>query len=321
MKGMAYLQCFALLAGAGILTVVATFSCSTDQAMRTAVENTQPNVAPTSQEVSIESVRLASLRSDTIAQLTAKGLPPAAPPRKKVFEQTAKQSTPEVVRDLGNFFAMANCSNRNTGHPLEDVARWAATIPPNVKVARLIEEGRKAPEDISALIRAEIARCLDGYDKKRDARDEVFIRYVRNEGPAPSIGENDKLYETTRCYSDPLYEYNRIHYVVYSGLYILANIERPDEQLLRQWLALRKAKNTECLAMDAWLVLAFRKSPGVETMKMSAWNSPWLHNDPFILMAKVDASSLPTFNVLAIPSEPFEDEVIAKILDGFREKK
>jgi hypothetical protein len=315
----------ALLGGTGILVFAYTFSCSTANS-KSLIVTTQSAQGPT-QPKDLTEVRPIEMPLDTMSKLLAKGLPPASPPRRKVFEQTAKQSTKEVVRDLGSFFALANCCNRDTGYGVEDIARWAVTIPPNVKVARLIEEGRKSPDEISSLLRAEIAHVLQDYEKKRDARDVRFRSYLQGLTPGPSIKENDDLYEKTRCYSDALYEYERIHYLVYSGFYVLVNIERMDEPLLRHWLSLHKAKGTECPAMDAWLVTTLHKTPAtalenvkaprINKTKISVWNAPWSHNDQMLLMADVDSIDLPSIEVLEIPREPFANDVIHRILDEF----
>jgi hypothetical protein len=299
---------------------------------------TKPSVA--SQEHSPDANPLEGLAvpASTAEQLAAKGLPLMSPPRKKAYLQTVHQSTEEVVADLGNFFTLSNSGDRNVQHPLGDMARWSALIPTNVKVLRLIEEGRQNPDAVAPLLRAALAECLANYDRARDVRVARLKQYQRGEIPNPVLSEDDPQYERTKKYQDPFYEFDRLHYVMYASLYVLANIDRLGDsgQLLGDWLARKKPDKCECKPMDAWLVDQYFRTaggPGAErhrditkqaqiagrSKKAAAWNAPWSLEDPMILATGVNMADVKTLDVLDLPPQlPLDEEATDQVLSNFK---
>ncbi len=172
----------------------------------------------------------------------------------RAHQRTAGQSTAEVVADLGEFFTKANTCGRNTHHALSDLEGWALTIPCNVKVRRLIEDGRRDGDGVARLLRDGLEEAGRSYAMKSDAREGRLGRYRSGEVGHPGISEDDAHYARHREYEDPVFELDRVHYVFYAGLYVLANIDRLDTRTLASWLGRDKPMAVACPKMDAWLV-------------------------------------------------------------------
>jgi len=253
----------------------------------------------------------------TMEQIQMKGMPITPPLRRKAYLQTADQTTQEVVRDLGNFFTIANSNHFMTGTFLANIRRWHEIILPNIKVARLIQEGREKPEVIGDLLRAEIRTTLEDFDRVREEREVYIQRIRRGEVRPPDLAENDSYYNEHRRYSDLYFEYDRCHDLIYMSLCILANIGQLDESTLAAWIRTKKAVRCDCPAMDVWLIRFLQKSAPKSTYspevsqilekvpfgkcRISTWTAAWSVNDPMLMMAEIDVSDLPTLEVAEIP--------------------
>ena len=178
---------------------------------------------------------------------------PLSPPE-RAYQQTSRQSTSQVVADLGNLFVKANSCNRETHYALSDLQGWALTIPCNVKVRRLIEEGRQNPRHVAALIEIGLDEAIDAYPGALRDYQRRIERYRKGSGQHGSLPENDPTYARSRTYDDPLFELPRLHYVIYASLYVLANIDGLDDDVLRPWLALEPSLDVRCMELDAWFV-------------------------------------------------------------------
>jgi len=159
-----------------------------------------------------------------------------------------------------------------------------------------------------------------------------------NDGPSGRGGLYGYYYIRNK---NPLSEMNRVHYVVYSSFYVLANIDRlKAPQLLADWIQKKKPRRINCPDMDAWLIDCYFNLSNTDDSvfagkhreltkdeqlsgahrKMSRWNALWdIHH--FLLAARnVDVSDIQTIKVLDIPQRlPVEDLVVEQIISNFLE--
>ena len=178
-------------------------------------------------------------RVTTEADLTAKGFPRMSNPRKFCYTQTAAQSTAEVVADLGNHPVMELCYLMQGGGNISmpnQILHCHCKVMPNIKVIRLIEEGRNDPATVSSLLEDAIRQCLTDYDKDLQGWNEAR---ARGEGFFGG-GDNDEYYNKHRKYECPQMEFRRINHVANMSLYILANIGQLDADLLAEWIQKKK---------------------------------------------------------------------------------
>ena len=260
--------------------------------------------------------------SSTVQDLIRKGLPIISNPRKLSYTQTAAESTAEVVADLGNGMIMSYCylgrSGSNISMPNE-LLHYSERIMPNIKVIRLIEEGRNDPAKVSSLLKDAVRQCLENYDKDVKGWHESRAR-----GESPSgTGDNEEYYNKNRKYECPQMEFRRINYVANMSLYILANIGQLDADLLAKWIEKEKPQLYDCRDMDLWLVDAYFRQDsqsssdvadqhktltkginiaGHKTIQ-SKWNAIWDIHDRMFKAARIDTSDIKTIETLGIPPQ------------------
>jgi hypothetical protein len=270
-----------------------------------------------------------------------KGFPLMSNPRKAAYAQTAQQTTPEVVADLGNEMTIGYCALDIdlVGDPW-DIARYYRAISRHIKVMRLIEEGRQNPDMVSQLLRDAIRECMSVYNEVWQARNVEWPRLVRGQVVGSGrTGDNDEYYNTHRRYQSAVVEFDRLHKVAYSALYILANIGRLDGQLLAEWIQKEKHPQHVCTDMDVFLVDCYYKQVpdsseaakkhaaltegfniSGEKVRQSAWNALWdVHH--FLLAAKkVNLSDIKTIEVIKIPvrlAEGLDEKTKDQIINNF----
>jgi len=283
----------------------------------------------------------------TVQDLMDKGFPLMENPRKAAYTQTAQQSTPEVVSDLGNQMTIGFCSLDINIDPMPcDLARYYRAISRHIKIMRLIEEGRQNPDMVSQLLRDAIRECMSVYNEVWQARNVEWPRLVRGQVVGSGrTGDNDEYYNTHRRYQSAVVEFDRLHKVAYSALYILANIGRLDGQLLAEWIQKEKHPQHVCTDMDVFLVDCYYKQVpdsseaakkhaaltegfniSGEKVRQSAWNALWdVHH--FLLAAKkVNLSDIKTIEVIKIPvslpeglDEKTKDQIINNLLTTVKE--
>jgi hypothetical protein len=286
-------------------------------------------------------------RVTTEADLAAKGFPRMSNPRKACYTQTAPQSTAEVVADLGNVPVMELCYLMRGGGNISmpnEILHYCDKIMPNIKVIRLIEEGRKDPAIVSSLLKDAVRQCLTDYDKDLQGWNESRARGENASG----TGDNDEYYNTNRKYECPQMEFRRINHVANMSLYILANIGQLDADLLAEWIRKEKPQLYHCPDMDLWLIDAYfrqasqsssdaaGKYTGLtkglniagEKAIQSKWNAIWDIHDHMFSAAKVNPESIETVETLRIPpelpaslDEKTKEQIIRNFLDFAQHSK
>ncbi len=258
-------------------------------------------------------------QQSTVADLVNKGFPIISNARKLVYTQTAAQSIPEVVADLGNIpMILIGAWPMDQKAPPNEIARYWQQITPSVKVLRLIEEGRKNPDMVSSLLRDAFEECLTDHDEVQQRCLQSWLEGREIGG----TGVDDPYYREHRKYEEPCLELPRLHYVIYSSLYILFNIDRADPKLLVEWLLTERDERYHCIDMDVWLVDCYfrRSGEGSEAATKHAdltqgadisgrkviesrWDAIWDIHDPLLKAQGVDLRDIETIEVLEIPPE------------------
>ena len=173
---------------------------------------------------------------------------------RRLYRETAAQRLEELVADLGQFFAKADSCQRNTHHAANDLKGWARTIPCNIKVRRLVDEGQRDPDRVATLLKQQIAAARADYPATRDAWMAYMARYRRGEVPSPSIAADDATYRRKGRYGDPIFELDRVHYVIHAALYVLGELGRLDAHTLHDWVAQDRPDELRCRELEVWLV-------------------------------------------------------------------
>jgi len=260
-------------------------------------------------------------------------------PRHAAYTQTAKQTTAEVVADLGNHIIMLYCSLPDIKPPINDIAYWWSTAQRNIKVIRLIQEGRENPEFVSSLLVKEIRKCLSEHGA-------AFESYKEERKRVKVVVPDGKYYTQHGRYKSPIIEYARLYDVVYSSLYVLANIDRLDPVLMDDWFREPRRRSYDCKDMNIWLIDRYYQQADARATehgrqhaaltrgltisgardKRSQWNALWEH-DHFLLRARnVDVSDLQTIEVLDIPRElsipsQTKDQVLANFMRDAEQRR
>ena len=214
-----------------------------------------------------------------------------------------------------------------------EIYYWRCIVPTNLKVLRLIEEGRENPAEVALLLRQAIRNALSAYDDLKEA-----MKRPLPDSAVSGVRGNDPYYAKHRRYRSHSFERDRIHFVLNASSYILANIGELDGvELLRAWIIYDKSPY-RCRALEVWLIdcwcnsengrmstyaakhreLTGGKTLSGEHKRMARWNAPWELRNRFLLAANVDTSSLPTIEVLDIPhSLTISNERQKQIIDEF----
>jgi hypothetical protein len=288
----------------------------------------------------------ATRQRTTNEDLLAKGFPMMSNPRKAAYTETAEQTTKEVVADLGNMFVLEYCrQNEDTLKVGDDLSYWSGVIPPNIKVLRLIEEGRKSPDAVGGLLRDSVTACLQSYDYYRQARADEWAAIRAGTRSEPVTSEDDPYYREHRTYESAIDEFVRLNRVVYMDFYTLASIgQLGPPQLLAEWFQKEKPWAYQETNFDVWLIDCYFKQVAPQAppdeagfaakhtgligeakisgsrIVESRWNASWDIHDWMLGAKNVNLSDIETIDVLEIPqSIPLDDDVKKQIIENFRE--
>jgi len=277
-------------------------------------------------------------RQRSLADLKRKGYPEKPKARQYVYEQTAEQSIPDVVEDMGNLFVTHLCRNTEGKSSAGSMENLAGSIMPNVKVLRLIEHGRDNPEEVAVLLEEAIDESLAIYEEIGYLREEERKRITFGEATPPVVIHRGGAYEETKSYSDPMYELQRLNYVINSSFYVLANIDGIQcPQLLADWIQTEKPRDYQCASMEAWFVdnyfnytvddsdyayvhaeITGDYSLSGQIRKVSAWDENWDIDHHMLTMKNVDVSGLETIEVFDIPTSiPLANRELHQITGNF----
>jgi len=293
-----------------------------------AVSDEQADPAPGHEEDAAQTEQAVSGETDatqvnpTVADLARKGYPSMPTPRREALTRTAKLSTEEAVKDIGFPFR-----GPVIGLIFEpgSLNAWAVYLPENDVTIRLIEEGREDPDKISKLVEEMIDESLDLYPGNFPGYLESSLKLARDEldRDARSLSENDAYYNEHFRYDRPLFEHQRLEYVMPAGFYLLHNIARlTNAEQIRRWIQLERQPGKECKELEVFFIDCFFVDIGsaaggvhgerhrtltdggipVDWWVVSRWNQPWSVNDPMLGMKDVDTSGLETIDIVEIPT-------------------
>ena len=172
----------------------------------------------------------------TATDLLNRGMPLMTAPRKLVYDRTAAQSTEEVVRDLGEIATVALCMPTHDDLSfLNRISRWSWRVPHNIRVLRLIEEGRKDPGLVEQLLVEQLRSEIERFGELREAYKVAWRESATRKKPVGGR-YGDPYYEEHKRYEHAIPESERVYFVVYASFYILASLDRHHPELLADWV-------------------------------------------------------------------------------------
>lgn len=273
----------------------------------------------------------------TIRDMVNKGLPIPSRPRQYVLD-SGNQSLEDCVKDLGNRFTLAMGPVHALGD-FDSLPSWIS-ITYHAKVLRVIEEGRKAPDQVIPLVLAEIHRdsAFSLAELETRYRDTV----LREPFEPVFTRDDDPKYNESREYGNVAGEYPRRMDAIGQCFYALANLNALA-QARNELAAFAQMKLQarplsfsvvliSCLVnelqkqgqpVDAELVAATKKIQ-LGLAARSAWNAPVDIHDPMVKIVNLNTSFVRTLQVIAIPGNmnlpPDEQEQIVDRFAAFVKK-
>ena len=259
-------------------------------------------------------------RASTVEDLIRRGLPPSPNHRKEAIEWTANRSLEGVAHTLDDAIIMNTCRSKNVLGIESGMVFWASSLPQNVLVLRLIEEGREDPDRVVSILKRELTRRIEQLETGNQSLEHATERkrYIGYAGGDPWFAIAGAFYVLANididCLNDP------------AVLGLLARWIVPPEPSgptpMKMWLVDHCFRSTD--ASSSPHAAAHLAIVGDRTMKgpkktVSKWSAAWGRNDPLIRMLGVDASDLETIEVLNIPTKhPFTIEQNFKVQENFR---
>jgi len=261
-------------------------------------------------------------KRSTAEDILMRGLPLMPNPRKEAIEFTASKSLEQVADNLGNIGIMELCRNGNVWGVASGISFWATALPPNTMVLRLIEEGRREPDRVAAVLETAITKKI------------AHLAEIRKNQPSARAASDKAGYE---MHADAL----STQFSIAGAFFALANIGRLDNPgLLDRWLVAQKPEGYRTWEMETWLIDCYFRSPKRRSNShaashvimtkdralvgpkrlFSTWNQPWDVNDPMLIATRVNTKDIQTIEVLSVPMEyPFAFRETVAIQENFRQ--
>jgi hypothetical protein len=257
---------------------------------------------------------------DSTSSLISKGFPLRSRARDYAITHTQSQPIPDLVADLGNqSFISTTLADYDDIGTINDIKTWSVVLTRSTKVLRLIEEGRQHPDAVMPLLRESIRQTLALYGSASKARREEANLIFQNKASLPGIWEGDPYYAKNFRYQDSIFEFERIHYQIYSCFYVISNIgnfQQEDRQLLQAWLGLPRGWGTDCVDLNYWLVdaamggsdrvAAPSRSTSVSEGKIqrARWNASWELDNPLLAAKRVNTRDIPRIEIRDVEATP-----------------
>jgi hypothetical protein len=249
----------------------------------------------------------------------------SSPYRQQAIEKTAIQTIEQVAMDIGGVMAAAGSGNHliDAGSP-NQIKGWALTIPNNIKVLRLIEEGRRDPFEVKRALDRELEKALTVYNQTQHA----YIAAHR-EARSPyafSRSDDDDSYVADFRFSNPVSEFFRLNRMINASFYTLANLDAlPEPAVAKEWITTEFLPGLDHFfnpSMHSWIMYQyavspqFQDRPGYAELRalieatglrrthvlQSTWNAGWSIHDPMLARGRVDRTDIPTIEVLGMPA-------------------
>jgi len=251
--------------------------------------------------------------------LVRKGFPIISNPRSEAFGQVANKSLPDLAAGMGD---IAHRELTRQGDVLAGMGQWAATMPNSLYVLRLIEEGRREPDQVAKILSRQIDVELDQLDAflKQYSRDDIA---KSGRGSADTHPAEEAYHEKYHRYQKRSLELSRMVRVITYAFYVAININKDDNpEQLRRWIAVDRREGWGSFDMDIWLVdryvqhgslrdtrvaarwrerLADRVVSTDQMIKKSVWNALWSIDDPLVLAKHIDTGDVRVIDVAQVP--------------------
>ena len=242
---------------------------------------------------------------------TAEDVPRIDPVRKELIDSVARMSLEEVADNLDDRYTdLSGTSFEGYRRHMGSANFWPESLPANIMVLRLIEEGRQDPDRVCAMLEKSLARKIDEMWEKHEQRyDEVVAR----------------------------------EFAVAAGFYVLANIDRlNDPVLLERWFAAPRRPSSATLSgLQLWFIDCYFRSPKMASSPYAAihravpkkaplpnerhmrpkWDQPWEVGPTWRAQSSAHAGDPNGIEVLTIPFNGLVDSAVElhRVEENFQE--
>jgi len=273
-----------------------------------------------------------------LERLSQSGAPYMSNPQRFMIEATAKQSTEEVVGDIGNYWTSGGLTTHESfGSPCADLSYRLAR---DVKVKRLVEEGRRDPERVGKLLAKKVAALLPHHKNARWLASLPTEKLRALPGGWKTHSTYNLVLNDPK--SDlPTTRLLEIEAAIGNALYVLAAIRyHPGIRPLQEVVSSRRPRPVRSEAFLVYLVDSFLAHWPADQlpdqaasllakhrtligktqvsgwhMKASRWNSPWDRLDPMLMVGRVGTEPL-NGPSLTLEMEIVPPDLEARLLQG-----
>jgi len=158
-------------------------------------------------------------REKMVAQLIEAGLPIQPNVQRVTQELFANQSLEELVLGLGDPWAAGVFSFSGATMRWSEVGSLKHYLPKNLRVIRLIEEGRKDPQNVGSLVAADLRRRIAEFPETFLAFEEARLRT-----PDKTLGIA-VAHDGETIGSEEFRKYEEDRYAISAAMWILVNID------------------------------------------------------------------------------------------------
>jgi hypothetical protein len=250
----------------------------------------------------------------------------SSPYRQQAIERTAIQTIEQVAMDIGGVNAAAGSGTHLADEaPPSQIRRWTQRIPNNIKVLRLIEEGRHAPSEVKGALDRELHEALTAYNDAQRA----YLEEARKPVDPTNVRittDLDPSYVERFRFDNPISEFYRLNDMINASFYTLANLDAlPEPAVAQEWITTKFLPGLDHFfnpSMHTWIMYQYALSPQYQDrpgyaelrasieatglrqtyVRQSRWNAGWSIHDPMLARGRVDASDIPSIEVLGIPA-------------------
>ena len=236
---------------------------------------------------------------------TAEDVPRINVGRKKLIDSMARMSLEEVADNIDDRYTdLSGTMFEGSRRRRFSAAFWPESLPANIMVLRLIEEGRKDPDRVCAMLEKSLARKIDEF------------------------------------WEIPEQRYDEMEFAIEAGFYVLANIDRlNDPVLLERWFAAPGRPSRWFGGLALWFTDCYFRSPKMASSPYAAihcaipknaplpnerhmrqkWDQAWEVGSPWRERSSAHVGDANRIEVLTVPFNSLFDGAVVGVVENWLE--